>query len=61
VFDRFYRADLSRSSHGAGLGLALVKSITDHHGGSATLKSEINRGTIIVLTFPNQAGLESKT
>jgi two-component system, OmpR family, heavy metal sensor histidine kinase CusS len=61
VFDRFYRADSSRSSHGAGLGLALVKSITDLHGGSATLKSEINRGTTVVLTFPNQAGLESKT
>lgn len=52
VFDRFYRADSSRSSHGAGLGLALVKSITDLHGGSATLNSEVNRGTTVVLKFP---------
>lgn len=55
VFDRFYRADSSRSSQGSGLGLALVKSITDLHGGSAVVKSEVHRGTIVVLTFPNQA------
>jgi len=53
VFDRFYRADSSRSSHGSGLGLALVKSITDLHGGSATIKSEVGHGTTMTLTFPN--------
>jgi len=52
VFDRFYRADSSRSAHGAGLGLALVKSIMNLHGGSATLKSEIDRGTTVTLRFP---------
>lgn len=52
VFDRFYRADSSRSSEGTGLGLALVKSITDLHGGSAEVASEVNRGTIVTLTFP---------
>jgi two-component system, OmpR family, heavy metal sensor histidine kinase CusS len=52
IFDRFYRADSSRSSTGTGLGLALVKSITDLHGGSATATSELNRGAIITLTFP---------
>jgi two-component system heavy metal sensor histidine kinase CusS len=59
VFDRFYRADSSRSAHGAGLGLALVKSIMNLHGGSATLKSEISRGTTVVLTFPTKASLEA--
>jgi two-component system heavy metal sensor histidine kinase CusS len=53
VFDRFYRADSSRSSEGLGLGLALVKSITDLHGGSATIESEAGRGTTVKLTFPN--------
>ncbi|HEX8489717.1 MAG TPA: heavy metal sensor histidine kinase [Chthoniobacterales bacterium] len=52
VFDRFYRADSSRSSEGLGLGLALVKSITDLHGGSATVESEVGRGTTVTLTFP---------
>lgn len=52
VFDRFYRADSSRSSEGLGLGLALVKSITDLHGGTATIQSEVGRGTTVTLTFP---------
>jgi two-component system, OmpR family, heavy metal sensor histidine kinase CusS len=57
VFDRFYRADSSRSSDGAGLGLALVKSIVDLHGGSAKIESEVNRGTKVALVFPNKAAL----
>lgn len=52
VFDRFYRAESSRGSDGAGLGLALVKSIVELHGGSASIQSELNRGTIVVLRFP---------
>jgi two-component system, OmpR family, heavy metal sensor histidine kinase CusS len=52
VFDRFYRAESSRSSDGAGLGLALVKSIVDLHGGSALIESELGRGTTVKLVFP---------
>jgi two-component system heavy metal sensor histidine kinase CusS len=52
VFDRFYRAEPSRGSDGAGLGLALVKSIVDLHRGSATIESEVNHGTTVKLTFP---------
>jgi two-component system heavy metal sensor histidine kinase CusS len=52
VFDRFYRAESSRGSDGAGLGLALVKSIVDLHGGSASIESEIGRSTTVKLTFP---------
>src|SRR6202007_2468020 len=52
VFDRFYRAESSRGSDGAGLGLALVKSIVDLHGGTATIQSKIGRGTTVTLTFP---------
>jgi two-component system heavy metal sensor histidine kinase CusS len=56
IFDRFYRADSSRSSEGSGLGLALVKSIMALHGGSALVESEVGRGTTVTLTFPNKAG-----
>jgi two-component system heavy metal sensor histidine kinase CusS len=52
VFDRFYRAESSRGSDGAGLGLALVKSIVDLHGGSVGIQSEVGRGTTVTLTFP---------
>src|SRR6266550_7601431 len=54
IFDRFYRVDSSRSSKGTGLGLALVKSITDLHGGSATATSELNCGTTVTLIFPSK-------
>lgn len=59
VFDRFYRADSSRSAQGSGLGLALVKSIMDLHGGSAVVQSEGDRGTVVTLTFPNGAASDS--
>jgi len=52
VFDRFYRAESSRSSDGAGLGLALVKSIVDLHGGSATIQSQVGHGTTVKLILP---------
>jgi two-component system, OmpR family, heavy metal sensor histidine kinase CusS len=52
ICDRFYRVDLSRSSRGTGLGLALVKSIIDLHGGSVAVASEVDRGTTVTLTFP---------
>lgn len=57
VFDRFYRADPSRtsSSGSVGLGLALVKSIAALHGGTCTIESDVGRGTRVRLVFPKQA------
>ncbi len=55
VFDRFYRGDSSRSSQGTGLGLALVKSIMDLHGGTAEVESHGGRGTAVTLMFPSPA------
>lgn len=57
ILDRFYRVDSSRSSEGSGLGLALVKSIMQLHGGSVVVESDVGRGTMVTLTFPN-AGIE---
>ena len=53
VFDRLYRGDRSRSSQGAGLGLALVKSIADLHGGSAHIHSELGHGTTVTVMLPS--------
>ena len=52
VFHRLYRAESSRSSGGAGLGLSLVQSILHLHGGSAAVSSEPGRGTTVTLVFP---------
>ncbi len=57
IFDRFYQVDRSRSSsHGAGLGLSLVKSIMTMHGGSVAVQSEVGRGTTMTLQFPRDQG-----
>ncbi|MGF7033871.1 signal transduction histidine kinase [Paenibacillus mucilaginosus] len=54
VFDRFYRADLSRRTDtgGSGLGLAIVKGIVEEHGGRVRAESGPDRGTAIVITLP---------
>lgn len=54
VFDRFRRADPSRSRHsgGLGLGLAIVKRIAALHGGQVRLESELGGGTRVTLAFP---------
>jgi two-component system heavy metal sensor histidine kinase CusS len=54
VFDRFYRGDPSRSSGGTGLGLALVKSIVDLHGGSVAIEGAVGRGTTVTVIFPDK-------
>jgi two-component system heavy metal sensor histidine kinase CusS len=57
VFDRFYRVDPTRpSDHGrVGLGLAIVRSIMELHGGSAEIASEVGRGTRVALVFPRRS------
>lgn len=54
VFDRFYRADASRSraTGGSGLGLAIVKSAMDRLGGSVELESTVGQGTTVTLKVP---------
>jgi signal transduction histidine kinase len=55
VFDRFYRVDPSRSpsSGGSGLGLSIVKSIMDMHGGTVEIQSQVGQGTRVILSFPD--------
>lgn len=45
IFERFYRADSSRSSRGAGLGLAIAAQIVQGHGGRLEVQSEAGAGT----------------
>jgi two-component system, OmpR family, phosphate regulon sensor histidine kinase PhoR len=54
IFERFYRVDKARSRRmgGAGLGLSIVKTIADLHGGSISLSSTPGEGSSFTLFFP---------
>lgn len=54
LFDRFYRVDRARgdSANSAGLGLSIVRSIMDLHGGRVTVESELGGTTCFALWFP---------
>ncbi|HEX9440061.1 MAG TPA: ATP-binding protein [Roseiflexaceae bacterium] len=54
VFDRFYRADRSRTrgSGGAGLGLAITRQIVAAHGGLIWAESALGQGTTISIALP---------
>jgi heavy metal sensor kinase len=49
IFDRFYRVEVSRTASGAGLGLAIALSVAQAHGGTISVTSEIERGTVFMV------------
>lgn len=54
VFDRFYRSESSRTrkSGGAGLGLAITKSIVEGHGGTIRVESSAGEGSVFLVSLP---------
>ena len=58
VFERFYRADESRTraNGGAGLGLSIVAAVTEAHGGTAEARPTPGGGATFVITLPLDAG-----
>ena len=57
VFERFYRADPSRSQvEGSGLGLAIAKWIAEIHHAELSVDSNGHQGTVFRVVFPQTSG-----
>lgn len=53
IFSRFYQASNSTSLNtGSGIGLSLVKALTELHKGQITVESELNKGSVFTLKLP---------
>ncbi len=55
IFERFYRADVSRnraSGGGSGLGLAITKSLVEQHGGAISVKTAPGQGSTFTISLP---------
>ena len=59
IFEKFYRTEKSRSSStgGTGLGLAIARNITEMHGGTISVTSDLS-GTAFIVTLPVQPDLD---
>ncbi|MBN1525360.1 MAG: substrate-binding domain-containing protein [Spirochaetales bacterium] len=53
IFGVFQRLHTRTQYEGSGIGLAICKRIVEHHNGSITIESELNKGTKLIVTLPS--------
>jgi signal transduction histidine kinase len=52
IFERFYRAETSRTTRGAGLGLAIAKDLMERHDGTIEVSSTVGQGAVFTVSLP---------
>jgi len=52
IFEKFYQGDASHGSSGNGLGMPIVKRIIDLCGGKIVIKSQLKKGTVVIVYLP---------
>ncbi len=52
IFERFYRADSSRTGSGAGLGLAIARALVEAQRGTISVSSVVGEGSVFTLQLP---------
>jgi signal transduction histidine kinase len=55
VFDRFHTHTVGSRHRGVGLGLSIVRSFVELHGGEVQIQSAPGEGTIVTCIFPDHA------
>jgi signal transduction histidine kinase len=58
IFDKFETHPHGSQHRGAGLGLSIVRSFVELHGGTVTLESDVGQGTTVICTFPIEQSAE---
>jgi len=52
IFEKFYQGDASHGASGNGLGMSIVKRIVDLCGGKIVIKSQLKKGTVVIVYLP---------
>jgi len=60
IFEKFYQGDASHSTSGNGLGMSIVKRIIDLCNGKIVIKSQLKKGTIVIIYLPLDTELGSE-
>jgi signal transduction histidine kinase len=61
IFDRFESHPFGSQHRGAGLGLAIVRSFVQLHGGTVDIVSEVGQGTTVICIFPTRPPAQQQT